>query len=167
MTQCEDTPVTYEAAAHQFVYTENDDGEMEEVLIAADVDDAHMARTELRCMVEGMIGEQQLPADGEVRASPHARTPDGKLVSIQQVVAQCNHLRAGEKLSKDRLTRVMQVDVTAQRTLAMVSNTLVRLHVRACTPTFYAYACACGYTACACINHTDTVTCAPPHAPRA
>jgi formylmethanofuran:tetrahydromethanopterin formyltransferase len=139
----EETPTTYEAAAHRFVYTEGDNGEMEEVLVAADVEDAQMARAELRCMVEGMIGEQQPPAEGNTRASPHARTPDGRLVSIQQVVAQCNHLRAGETLSKDRLTRVMQVDATAQRTLAMVSHACRRMHVRAC-----AAACACMYTAC-------------------
>jgi hypothetical protein len=132
----EDAPVRYAAAAHDFVMAEGD-----EVMVPADTEDARDARAQLRGVVDGLISERleeldrldppTAPAGGgaqpRTRASPHVLTPDGKLVSIQQLVAQCNHLQVGEKPSKDRLTRVMSVDTSAignssQRTYVQVSG---------------------------------------------
>jgi hypothetical protein len=127
-TQADDTPMASIAAATHSVVSTDDDA----VLVAGDSDDASDARAQLRAIVDGMISEQLDNSDtpaapaaaaGTPRAaaSPHAETPDGKLVSIQQLVAQCNHLRVGEKPSKDRLTRVTQVDAS-QRTCVQVSS---------------------------------------------
>jgi hypothetical protein len=120
------------AATHSFKAVIGDDGEPAEVLVAADVRDSHVARAQLRDILDGMIGDSHTPENTaagsteSTRGSPHVLTEDGKLVSTQQLVAQCNHLRPGEALSKDRLTRVMQVpvDTTAshQRTLAQVRD---------------------------------------------
>jgi hypothetical protein len=124
----DDASASYAGASHHFVITDDDDGNAadSEVIVAADTDDARAARGELRGMVDGLIDEQLHSGDSPMptaRPSPHALTPDGKLVSIQQLVAQCNHLRVGEKPSKDRLTRVMQVDTnsSSQRTHFQVS----------------------------------------------
>jgi hypothetical protein len=145
----DDSYTSYRPASHtlQSIEDGDADGELTEVMVGAGVEDAHVARAQLRDLVDGMIGElggaaltaaggaAEAAAAGGVaeatnaggaavptRGSPHVLTPEGKLVSVQQLVAQCNHLRPGEKLSKDRLTRVMQVDNTApRRTLVMVS----------------------------------------------
>ena len=65
------------------------------------------------------------PGTPRTAASPPALSPDGKLVSIQQLVAQCNHLRVGEKPSKDRLTRVKQLN-TSQRAIVQVRGANAR-----------------------------------------
>ena len=130
-TPAEDTPdASYRAATHSFVSTDDD-----EVMVAGDSDDAGDARAELRAIVDGLINDQlgdtptapvaAGPGTPRTAASPHALTPDGKLVSIQQLVAQCNHLRVGEKPSKDRLTRVKQLN-TSQRAIVQVRGANAR-----------------------------------------
>lgn len=89
----------------------SDDGQSRSVVVldtaAPDTSDARM---QLREVMDNMLVDAVNATQTAARpkTQSHVLMPDRGLVSIQQLIAQLNHLAPGEKPSADRLARIAQ-----------------------------------------------------------